>query len=95
MHSNVAYAKVNTSGKVKGRAGHWITLGNYPGLSDIDGMLKDGRHFAIEVKQPKKKPTAEQQEFIDLVNSYGGVAGVATDVNEALRIIESQPEEGL
>jgi len=72
-HPKVEFAKVNTSGVVK-RKGHWITVGKIPGLADIDGMLKDGRYFAIEVKQQGEVPDVDQAEFIRRVNSRNGFA---------------------
>jgi hypothetical protein len=42
---------------------------------------------AIEVKQPKKKPTDKQHHFITTVTEMGGIAFVATgtdDVEEAI-----------
>jgi hypothetical protein len=58
------------------------------GSSDIIGIKKIkitqemvgkeiGQFLAIEVKQEKKKPTKEQQNFIDFVNSNGGIGFVA------------------
>lgn len=58
------------------------------GSSDIIGIKKIkitqemvgseiGQFLAIEVKQEKKKPTKEQQNFIDFVNSNGGFGFVA------------------
>lgn len=72
-HPSVAWAHVTTSGKIKGRGGHWMTVG-FPGLSDILGQLRDGRLLAIEVKKPGEKPTNDQLEFIRTVNDNNGVA---------------------
>ena len=47
---------------------------------------------AVEVKQPKKKPTEAQRNFIDLVLSQGGYAGVATSEGEALDVLRIRPE---
>lgn len=86
LHPLVAWAHVTTSGKVKGRGGHWMTLG-FPGLADIIGQLKDGRVLAIEVKDAKGKATKDQDEFLTLVRQHNGVAGVARSVEDALRIV--------
>jgi len=86
-HPQVIWSFVTTIGKLKGRAGHWITLG-YPGIADIVGQLRTGQIFAIEVKVPGKKPTSLQQEFIDTVNRFGGRAGWADSVESALKILE-------
>jgi hypothetical protein len=42
---------------------------------------------AVEVKQPKKKPTEVQQNFINVVLEAGGYAGVATSELDALNIV--------
>lgn len=42
---------------------------------------------AVEVKQPMKKPTEAQRNFIDMVLGAGGYAGVATNDDEALDVL--------
>ena len=61
----------------------FVKLGK-AGVSDIIGMLWDGRFLAIEVKTPKRrtKVTQAQQTFLDNVNKAGGVGFVACDVDE-------------
>ena len=89
-HPRVAWAFVVTTGKIKGRGGHWITLG-FPGLPDIIGQLRDGRVLAIEVKVPGKKPTDEQLEFIQCVNDNGGLAMWADDASQVwLKLAEPE-----
>jgi hypothetical protein len=46
---------------------------------------------AVEVKQPKKKPTEAQRNFINVVLEAGGYAGVATSEDEALDILRIRP----
>ncbi len=53
-----------------------------PGVSDILGVLPDGRFLAIEVKRPGQKPTTSQAAFIDAVNRLGGLAFVAHSVGD-------------
>ena len=60
------------------------------GSSDILGILNDGRLLAIEVKSAKGKLTKYQKDFIDGVNSAGGVAFVARSIDDVaigLRIL--------
>lgn len=57
------------------------------GVSDIVGMLRGGRFFAIEVKRPDEKPTAEQAAFLALVREAGGASGVACNWQQAKAII--------
>ena len=50
------------------------------GVSDIIGILPNGRFLAIEVKREGKKPTDAQQEFMDNITKHGGLAFVAHDI---------------
>lgn len=52
------------------------------GVSDILGILPDGRLFAIEVKAGKNTATPEQKEFIKQINDRGGVAFVARSIDD-------------
>lgn len=70
----------NREGKSRMRA---LRIG-LPGSSDILGCLPDGRFLAIEVKRPGNKPTIEQQEFLDNIASRGGVAFVATSIDDVI-----------
>jgi hypothetical protein len=60
------------------------------GVSDILGILPDGRFLAIEVKTPKPNktyPSKNQREFIERITHSGGMAIVARcvgDVSDAL-----------
>ena len=58
-----------------------------PGFPDIHGMLKGGAAFYIEVKRPGKKPDDTQANFLASVTRHGGIAGVATSVEEATALI--------
>jgi hypothetical protein len=44
---------------------------------------------AVEVKTPKGRVKAEQQQFIDHINSAGGIAGIARSVDDAKDILLS------
>lgn len=81
----VAWAHVTTTGTVK-RRGKFITVGS-PGMPDIIGQMRNGKLFGIEVKMPKEKDSAEQYEFIEMITSNNGVAGVARSVDDALMIV--------
>lgn len=54
------------------------------GKSDILGILSGGRFLAIEVKRPSGKVRPEQQEFIDNINSRGGLAFVARSIDDVI-----------
>lgn len=91
---DVAFYTTNTTGKVVYQK-RWITVGKWmngdkesnDGLADITGMKIDGTYFAIEVKQPGKKPTEDQWRFINFVLENSGLAGYATNVQEAEEIL--------
>lgn len=51
------------------------------GVSDILACIK-GRFVAIEVKRPGNKPTAVQLQFIEAVNSIGGLAFWADNLQD-------------
>lgn len=58
------------------------------GVSDILGIYQSpdtgiGRMLAVEVKRPKTgKITEHQREFIQTIETYGGIAFIATSVDE-------------
>ncbi len=63
------------------------------GTSDIIGIHgKSGRFIALEVKTPARRnqTTPAQEEFLEMVRSHHGIAGVATDIEEALRIVKEE-----
>lgn len=85
VHPKVAWASRVNVGAVR-RGGRYIRFGER-GMSDITGQLKDGRRLEVELKRPSGKTTPEQDEFIERVKRWGGVAFVARncgDVMEAL-----------
>jgi hypothetical protein len=45
---------------------------------------------AIEVKSDTGKLSPEQENFINMVNHFGGIAGMATCVDEAREIIKKK-----
>jgi hypothetical protein len=61
----------------------WQGQMSVKGVPDIVGILPGGgRILAIEVKKPGRKASEVQQKFIDDINKSGGVAFVATSVEE-------------
>ena len=52
------------------------------GVSDILGILKDGRLLAIEVKAKYGKPSPEQTLFIEKIKKNGGIAFIARSIQE-------------
>lgn len=52
------------------------------GVSDVLGILPDGRLLAIEVKSATGRASPEQIAFIDKINTAGGLAFVARSLDE-------------
>lgn len=70
----------------------WVNFNTVPGFPDIHGMLRGGRAFYIEIKRPLTgKLDATQSNFLAIIRACGGIAGVATSVEEALAILGAQP----
>ncbi len=65
-------------------------LGN--GCSDIICVVPPhGTFLAVEVKRPKYSPsdvTPDQRAFLRAVRHFGGVSGIATNVEEALALVD-------
>ncbi len=80
--------KNNTAG-IYVRSRNTYIPSHAPGVSDILGILKDGRFLAIEVKAPKGRISPHQQQFIDEINARGGVAFVARSVEEVDTVFPS------
>mgnify|MGYP003137492284 FL=1 len=90
----------NNSGSLPDpRTGRYVQFGvGSPGGSDLIGYRRVrvteemvgqeiAQFAAVEVKTPKGRVKAEQQQFINHVLSAGGVAGIARSVDEAQNIL--------
>lgn len=58
------------------------------GVSDILGVLPDGRFLAIEVKSSKGKTSKDQDAFLASVNAHGGLAFVVRDLEDVKKHLE-------
>ena len=65
----------------------YIRANTAKGMSDIMGILKDGRTLAIEVKSRIGRMRPGQEEFLQTIRSAGGVAGVCRSVEDAQRLL--------
>jgi hypothetical protein len=68
-----------------------IKFGLCPGSADLIGITSadgTGRFVALEVKLPGEKPRADQAKFLEHVRSMGGIAGVVTSVEDALKLLQ-------
>jgi len=84
----VGWAMRVNAGKIKVNSKYGSRFINMApaGTSDIIGMLKGGKFFAIEVKTPDriKTLTTYQKNFIDKINENGGIAFMATSVDDVI-----------
>ena len=62
----------------------WIPV-RRKGVSDLLGITRGGKFFAIEVKKPGGRATPEQEQFLEDVRLYGCKAFVATDISDVQR----------
>lgn len=57
------------------------------GVSDILGVLPDGRFLAVEVKRPGEVPTEAQSVFLAQVEQSGGVSCWVDDVAKLIDVV--------
>jgi len=68
--------------------GRYFSTGVPPGFPDLFGFrLSDAKIFFIEVKKPGGKIRPQQQHFIELMQSYGAIAGICYTPEAALKLI--------
>lgn len=87
--SELGYAvfRINV-GKFKLADGRWFDTGLPKGFSDLIAV-KGGRISFIEVKTETGRPTTEQLNFIEQMQTrYGCRAGIARSPEDAVRIVE-------
>jgi hypothetical protein len=66
-----------------------VTWGLAVGSSDLIGIVAPhGRLLSIEVKSAKGIVSKEQEQWIAIVERFGGVAGPARSVDEAMELVE-------
>jgi hypothetical protein len=90
-HPRVAQCWRQNSGTFQERnrdgSTRYIRANTARGMSDIMGILKDGRTLAIEVKSRTGRMRPGQEEFLQTIRSAGGVAGVCRSVEDAQRLL--------
>jgi hypothetical protein len=57
-------------------------------VSDIVGMLRNGKFFSLEVKKPGETPTEGQSDFLEAVRQSNGIAGVVYCWQDAKALID-------
>ena len=58
-----------------------------PGVSDIIGILPGGRFLAVECKAPGGSCSSAQSAFIGTVRNAGGVAVLAYDLVDVVKLL--------
>jgi hypothetical protein len=76
------FAERNRDGSTR-----YIRANTAKGMSDIMGVLRDGRTLAIEVKSRTGRMRPGQEEFLASIRAAGGVAGVCRSVDDAVRLL--------
>lgn len=90
-HPKVAtVARFNSGTFVKqyGDKTHYIRANTQRGMADIQGMLKGGRTYALEVKSKTGKVMPHQAEYLKTVRDGGGIGEVVRSVDDVLKILE-------
>lgn len=82
------YCWRNNTGGFTDKRDHYYTFGK-KGSGDILGLTPKGRFISIEVKRPGNKPTPAQVSFMNVIRDNGGIAFVATSIDD----IENKMEE--
>jgi len=65
----------------------YVRANTAKGMSDIMGILRDGRTLAIEVKSRTGRMRPGQEEFLATIRQAGGVAGVCRSVEDAVALL--------
>lgn len=95
MHPSVLRVERSNTGSGRlmhnGKPGRFVKFG-FVGQPDITGVSRDGRVIAIEVKRrsTRNRTSAVQKAYLAEVRAVGGLAGVATSLDEAIAIVEGR-----
>ena len=80
----------NNTGSLPVHTGRRVKYGLCVGSSDLIGILRpSGRFFAFEVKTATGKASREQDMFIDLVRTMGGIALVVRSAEDAMSALDA------
>lgn len=68
---------------------HWQgPMSTFKGVSDIIGIMKDGRFIAVEVKGKKGKVSLEQEQFLDIIKRFNGIAILARSLEDVMAVVK-------
>ena len=91
-HAAVAWCERMNSGAAR-MGGRFVRFG-FKGCPDVLGQLRDGRLLGVEVKAQAGRLRPEQAVFLERIRGAGGVAFVARDLRDVLRIRRDFPLHG-
>lgn len=90
-HQPGLYWRQNQGGIVasyKGKS-RFFRFASIKGIADIIGIKPpNGQMVALELKIKPNKPSLEQLEFIEMVKSHGGIAGVCYSLEDVIEILK-------
>lgn len=86
IHPVVRWCERMNTGMMK-KGPHYVRFG-FKGLSDVIGQVRGGGFLAIEVKDATGKVSAEQKEFLDMVNKSGGIGLVARSLEDVRLVLD-------
>ncbi len=66
----------------------FVRFASVNGISDILGILPDGRLLAIEVKKKGKKPSDDQEKFLAAIKRNNGVAILAYSLDDVIKELD-------
>lgn len=76
------------SGKVRMADGRYFDTGVPNGYSDLSGFRKsDGKAIFLEIKNEKGRLRPEQKKFLETMQKYDVIAGVARSETEAVKLV--------
>ncbi len=77
-----------TFAKQYGDKTHYIKANTAHGMTDIAGVLRNGKSIFIEVKTPTGIIAPHQQEFIDSMKQAGAVAGIVRSLDDVINFMK-------
>ncbi len=81
----------NTTGIYDVKKKKWKKLHNQlKGVSDILGILHDGKFLAIECKTKNTARSKEQVDFINDINNTNGIGLFAKSIEDVLEILDTK-----
>ena len=77
-------------GAMKSDTGRFVRFG-LPGQSDISGILSpEGWRLEVEAKTQTGRLSESQRRWLDMINNQGGIAFIARDPHEAVRVLRAE-----